>query len=110
MTKKLEIRRANTFKKDLKLVKKRGFNISKLIDIITVLQESRKLPTKYRDHRLIGNYNKHRECHIEPDWLLIYKIDKKILELVRTGSHSDLFKNNLVSLSFIFHNLNYTTF
>lgn len=80
-------------KRSLKLMKKRGKDLSKLQHILEMLCAGEELPQKYRDHNLTGNYCKYRECHIEPDWLLIYKIecDILVLTLVRTGSHSDLF-------------------
>ena len=76
-----------------KLAKKRGLNISKLIEVITILSNGETLPKEYLEHPLKGNYNNCLECHIDPDWLLIYKIDNElmILSLRRTGSHSDLF-------------------
>ena len=83
------------FKKDYKLAIKRGFDPKKLEEVIRLLCEEQPLPESYRDHALTTsrNYKDVRECHIEPDWLLVYKIYKKslILELIRTGSHSDLF-------------------
>ena len=81
------------FKKDLKLAKKRGYDLSLLNDVITKLQNGEKLPEKYKDHSLVGNYNDCRECHITPDWLLIYEDSDRelILYLTRTGTHSDLF-------------------
>ena len=83
------------FKKDYKLALKRGCNPKKLEKIITLLTEEQQLPPVYRDHLLVNSkrYKDVRECHIEPDWLLIYKIKNEtlILELLRTGSHSDLF-------------------
>lgn len=82
----------NAFKKDLKLAEKRGKDLSKLKAILALLVEEKPLPERNRDHVLSGNYKDYRECHIEPDWLLIYLIvDKSILKLVRTGTHSDLF-------------------
>lgn len=89
----IEIILSNQFKKDLKLAKKRGFNISHLETVINMLTNQQKLPDKYQDHNLMGKYKNFRECHIEPDWLLIYQIDKNILSLLlfRTGTHSDLF-------------------
>lgn len=83
------------FKKDLKLAKKQNKNIDKLGSIIALLQDGKPLPIKNRDHQLNGGkYDGCRECHIEPDWLLIYLVDKEIilLKLVRLGSHSSLFK------------------
>ena len=79
------------FKKDFKRVNKRGLKQQKLQTIIELLTAEKNLPAKYRDHELIGNYIHHRECHIEPDWLLIYRVVGKELRLERTGSHSDLF-------------------
>ena len=90
---KYEIERTPTFKMDFKLAQKQGLDLNKLKEIITLLANGEPLPPKNKDHQLKGNYKGHRECHIEPDWLLIYKIqdDMLILTLVRTGSHSKLF-------------------
>ncbi len=84
---------SNQFKKDLKLAKKRGLNLKPLSSVVNTLAEGKALDEKYRDHSLSGEYRGFRECHIEPDWLLIYRIDGKELELFlfRTGTHSDLF-------------------
>ena len=83
------------FKKDFRLAVKRGCNINKLDAVIQILRREEPLPPKYHDHALEDTitYKKVRECHIEPDWLLIYKVDKEVLvlRLLRTGSHSDLF-------------------
>ncbi len=81
------------YKKGLRLMKKRGKNLNLLVDVINQLANGNRLATKYNDHKLHGNYKDYRECHIEPDWLLIYKIenDKLILTLTDTGTHSDLF-------------------
>lgn len=89
----LEIQYENSFKKDYKRMIKRGCNPQHLQNVLSLLVEQKALPTKYHDHTLSGNYSGYRECHIEPDWLLIYKIynDKLILVLTHTGSHSDLF-------------------
>lgn len=86
---KYEIERTPTFKKDFKLDQKQGLDLNKLKEIIILLANGEPLPPKNKDHQLKGNYKGHRECHIEPDWLLIYKIqdDMLILTLVRTGSH-----------------------
>ena len=83
----------NQFKKDLKRVSKRGYNISLLEDIVYKLANGFPLEIKYKDHPLSGNYAGKRECHITPDWLLIYQINDSdlILILTRTGRHSDLF-------------------
>ncbi len=81
------------FKKDYKLAMKRYSDISRLDDIIRALSRGETLPQKYRDHALTGNWNGHRECHVLPDLLLIYRLDGDVLvlTLVRTGTHSDLF-------------------
>ena len=94
MMTKLKIDQSSQFKKDLKKSIKQKRDLSKLETVINLLQKMEKLPLKYRDHNIIGNWNGHRECHLEPDWLLIYKIEKELksLNLVRTGSHSELFK------------------
>lgn len=90
---KYEIQRTSQFKKDFKLAVKRGCNMDKLRKVISLLAEGEKLPSEYRDHCLSGNYSGYRECHIQPDWLLIYKITESVLMLTlyRTGTHSDLF-------------------
>jgi mRNA interferase YafQ len=83
------------FKKDYKLAVKRGCKPEALQEVITLLMNEQPLPEKYRDHALVNsrNYKDMRECHIEPDWLLVYKIvqENLILKLIRTGTHSDLF-------------------
>lgn len=83
----------NQFKRDLKLARKRGLDEGLLDEVIKILMEGRSLPAKNKDHSLVGDYKDCRECHITPDWLLIYSVDKMVnlLTLVRTGSHSDLF-------------------
>ena len=82
------------FRKDYKLAKKRGLNLALLEDVIQTLLEEKPLDPKYRDHELTGNYAGFRECHIQPDWLLIYEVDSDLpmLTAARTGTHSDLFK------------------
>ena len=89
----LKIVASNQFKKDLKLAYKRGLKLEKLNTVINILAEKKQLDSKYRDHALSGVYKNFRECHIEPDWLLIYTINEKEVNLFlfRTGSHSDLF-------------------
>lgn len=91
---KYYIERTQQFKKDYKLAQKQGLDMEKLKEVITLLAEGKSLPKNNKDHQLKSNYKDHRECHIEPDWLLIYKIkeDALILTLVRTGTHSKLFK------------------
>lgn len=81
----------NSFKKDLILSKKRGKNINKLLEVLRYLEMNHKLPSKYRNHKLKGDYRDYWECHIEPDWLLIYKYTDEGIELARLGSHSNLF-------------------
>ena len=80
------------FKKDFKKIKKQQKNLSKLTFIIEKLLNQEKLEPKYKDHSLSGKFTKHRDCHIEPDWILIYRLTEEELILERTGSHSDLFK------------------
>ena len=88
----LQIERSNQFKKDLKRILKRGKDAEKLKVIIEALVQKSSLPEKNKDHKLIGSYVDYRECHIEPDWLLIYMANDIVLRLERTGSHSDLFE------------------
>lgn len=93
MSRRLDIVWTNQFKKDYKLAIKRLLDIDLLDDIIRRLANGEQLPEKNRDYVLTGNWVGHRECHIQPDWLLIYRIenDLLVLTLTRTGSHSDLF-------------------
>ena len=89
----LEVKFTSKFKKDYKLIKKRGMNINLLKEIVDKLANNIPLEEKYKDHELTGNYKGFRECHIQPDWLLIYLVEdnKLTLTLSRTGTHSDLF-------------------
>ena len=89
----LNIVPSNQFKKDLKVAKKRGLNLDKLTEVINTLARKEPLAIEYSDHSLTGNYKGFRECHIEPDWLLVYRIEADELELFlfRTETHSDLF-------------------
>ncbi len=91
---KYEIKFTAQFKKDLKLAKKQGKDTEKLFEVIEKLACGEKLDPKYRDHELTGNYRGCRECHIEPDWLLVYEVigDVLVLMLYRLGSHSELFR------------------
>lgn len=91
MAYKIEV--SKQYLKDLKLARKRQLNEKLLNDIITMLAAGEPLPAKNHDHVLVGNYKGYRECHITPDWLLIYSRNEtvKIISLVRTGTHSDLF-------------------
>jgi len=90
---KYAVVRSSRFRQDFKRIVKRGYDLSLLDAVIERLQAGEPLPEKYRDHALTGDFAGHRECHITPDWLLIYKIEHGILilTLTRTGSHSDLF-------------------
>ncbi len=92
---KYTVKLTNQFKKDFKLAMKRGLKIELLEEVITLLSVGAKLPDKNKDHALTGNWAGHRECHILPDWLLIYRIEDEVLvlTLTRTGTHSDLFGN-----------------
>ncbi len=91
---KYVVKLTSQFKKDFKRVIKRGRNIKNLEDVIEIIAVGETLPEKYRDHSLSGRWSGHRECHVEPDWLLIYRIENDVLVLTlsRTGTHSDLFK------------------
>lgn len=82
----------NQFKKDLKRIKKRGKDAAKLKAVMTSLIDEQPLAERHRDHVLVGSNQGRRECHIEPDWLLIYKVNEGEIIFERTGSHSDLFK------------------
>ena len=90
---KLTVKLTTIFKKDYKLAMKRGRKLELLDKVITTLAMGESLPNENRDHDLHGTWKGYRECHIQPDWLLIYKIEKDVLvlTLTRTGTHSDLF-------------------
>lgn len=90
---KYEIVTTSRFKKDLKQMLKRGLQIDLMQEVVDRLAAGFELPEKNKDHALLGNWVNHRECHVMPDWILIYKIteDCLVLTLTRTGSHSDLF-------------------
>ena len=90
----LTIRYENSFKRDFKRIVKRGYNAALMEEIIQMLADRKPLPPKNRDHQLTGSYSGYRECHIAPDWLLIYRVfeNELLLVLTRTGSHSDLFE------------------
>ncbi len=87
----LELHRTKRFEKDYVLMKKRGYNMKRLQEIVIQLQIPETLPRKNKDHNLSGNLDGFRECHIQPDWLLMYKQTETDLYLMRTGTHSDLF-------------------
>ena len=89
----LDLKRTKQFKKDLKRMVKSGADMALLDEVILMLRKREKLPERYNDHSLSGNWVGHRDCHILPDWLLIYKIDEQnlVLTATRTGSHSEIF-------------------
>ena len=91
----LKLEFTSQFKRDYKLAVKRGCDPAKLAEVVGMLQAEKPLPEKYRDHNLVNSkdYKDMRECHIEPEWLLVYKVYRNslILNLLRTGTHSDLF-------------------
>ena len=89
----LRIEFTNRMKRDVKRMKRRGKDLRKLTDVLELLARREPLPERNRDHALTGMYSDFRECHIEPDWLLIYEIigNELVLYLTRTGTHSDLF-------------------
>lgn len=90
---KYEVKLTSQFKRDLKLARRQGKDIDKLFDVISTIAEGKKLDEKYRDHNLSGDYAGCRECHVEPDWLLIYEVMDQVLVLMlyRVGTHSELF-------------------
>jgi len=87
-----QVSQARQFGRDVKRMTKRGKDISKLKAVVTKLAQGEALEPRYRDHELSGNWRNSRDCHIEPDWVLIYTTDEEHLRLDRTGTHSDLFK------------------
>jgi mRNA interferase YafQ len=87
-----QVSQTKQFARDIKRMKKRGKDLAKLQGIVRKLAQGSTLPPKNKDHALIGSWKPSRDCHIEPDWLLIYTTDDELLRLERTGSHSDLFK------------------
>lgn len=89
----LDVVLSNRFKKDLRLAKKRGKDLNLLNDAVECLARQQPLPERFHDHALIGNYEGFRECHIQPDWLLVYRVDDECVNLflMRTGTNADLF-------------------
>ena len=87
----LAVTSTRRFLKDSKLANRRGLDLSKLETVIALLANEQQLPVRLRDHALGGDWAGYRDCHIEPDWLLIYKVDPQRLYLARTGTHADLF-------------------
>ena len=90
---KYEVKFTNQFKRDLKLAKKQKRDLDKLFEVVNILADGGVLDAKYHDHDLLGTYKGTRECHIEPDWLLVYELRDEVLVLMlyRLGSHADLF-------------------
>jgi mRNA interferase YafQ len=86
------IRRTSQFKRDVKRMQRQGRELEKLKRALESLVQGEPLAARYRDHVLVGQYKGTRECHIEPDWLLIYELGEAEIVLIRTGSHSDLFR------------------
>ena len=88
-----KVEQSNKFKRELKAIKRRGYSLTLLNDVVDTLAAGKPLSIKNNDHALKGNWKGYRECHVAPDWLLIYKIDAGVLVLTlqRTGTHSDLF-------------------
>ena len=86
------IRRTSQFKRDVKRMQRQGRDVEKLKGVLEALVEGEPVAAEYRDHVLVGQYKGTRECHIEPDWLLIYELAETEIVLIRTGSHSDLFR------------------
>lgn len=86
------IKFSSQFKKELRLMKKRGKDLNKFDQVMSYLEREVELPQKYQDHKLQGNFINCKECHIEPDWLLIYRLTENSVIFERTGTHSDLFK------------------
>lgn len=87
----LEIRATSAFERDLRRLAKQGKNLDKMEAVVNLLQAQQPLPPRCRPHPLRGEWKGHWDCHVEPDWILLYKITNEALILVRTGSHSDLF-------------------
>ncbi len=87
-----KVSQTKQFSRDIKRIRKRGKNLSKLRNVVKLLAAGSRLPANLRDHSLAGPWRPARDCHVEPDWILIYTADEKSLRLERTGTHSDLFK------------------
>jgi mRNA interferase YafQ len=87
-----DLRLTTRFRRDLKRIKRRGLDLDRLEGVIEALRDDQPLPPRYRDHVLAGEWQDNRECHVAPDWLLIYQTTDDEVILVRTGSHADLFE------------------
>lgn len=86
------VKASTQFKRDLKRLKKRGKDLGKLDVLVALLRRGTELPAQYRNHPLKGDWIHHIDCHLEPDWLLIYQLNDQTIYLVRSGTHSDIFK------------------
>jgi mRNA interferase YafQ len=87
----LTIRQATKFRRDVKRLKRQGVDLAPLQAVIVMLAAAEPLDERYRDHALVGNWRGFHECHLQPDWLLIYRVEEDELQLARTGSHAELF-------------------
>jgi len=87
-----QVSQTGQFSRDVRRLRKRGKDLNKLQEVVKLLAEGIPLPANYRDHPLVGYWQPSRNCHVEPDWILIYTADEELLRLGRTGTHSDLFK------------------
>jgi mRNA interferase YafQ len=87
-----EIIQTNRFRRDLKRIRKRGYDLRKLGTIINLLATGEPLPDRHRPHKLSGEFGGLWECHVEPDWLLVYDVTEQLVELAATGTHADLFR------------------
>jgi mRNA interferase YafQ len=87
-----KVSQTRQFSRDVKRMRKRGKDLYKLQEVVRLLSEGIPLPANYRDHPLIGPWQSSRDCHVEPDWILIYTVEGDLLRLERTGTHNDLFK------------------
>jgi mRNA interferase YafQ len=87
----LKIRQAARFRRDVKRLRRQGVDLAKLQAVVVTLAAQEPVDEQYRDHALVGNWRGFRECHIQPDWLLIYRVEGEELQLARTGSHAELF-------------------
>jgi mRNA interferase YafQ len=87
----LTIRQATKFRRDVKRLKRQGVDMAPLQAVIVMLAAAEPLDERYRDHALVGNWRGFHECHLQPDWLLIYRVEEDELQLARTGSHAELF-------------------
>lgn len=87
----MKVSRTSQFRGDVKMQQKRGKDLSKLKRLIEILLSGKQLPREFKDHALVGNWGEHRDCHLEPDWLLIYRVSEDELRLERTATRADLF-------------------